>query len=369
MDERGIWHNWDGIQVVDYVNPLYTDDGVPLIDVTYSNPGLRFTDFDEYQQSQGNVILQQIQSQWNGLKSATIGFHLIKYKVFQDVQSELNELNSQLTNFINQNIGKGQYFDPTNVIKVNITQLEQIKKLAVTCNKSASDVTFLDFLIFYTIPTSLFSPALDLLFHQYFLKSKYYPHLTNGVKTPWDSFNEILEGAHFKYKLSYKESTAEDYPSPVTLIDDNDEIQMTLSDLSSGESTIMSLIFALYNSSNDGKFPQVILFDEPDAHLHPSMTDLFLSVVQDVIVKKNKVKVIMTTHSPSTVALAPKDSIYIMSKTLGYPEKAEKAHAIKSLMTGLNSLFVSYENRRQVFVESEYDVMFYEKIYQKLNKI
>ena len=36
------------------------------------------------------------------------------------------------------------------------------------------------------------------------------------------------------------------------------------------------------------------------------------------------------------------------------------------MTNGVPTLSISYENRRQVFVESEYDVEFYERIYQKL---
>lgn len=102
----------------------------------------------------------------------------------------------------------------------------------------------------------------------------------------------------------------------------------------------MALIFALFNSSNHGKFPQLMLFDEPDAHLHPSLTDVFLDVIQRVLIKKHRVKVIISTHSPSTVALAPDSSIYVMDKTLGYPVKQDKSTALKILSNGLASMSI-----------------------------
>ncbi len=128
----------------------------------------------------------------------------------------------------------------------------------------------------------------------------------------------------------------------------------------------MSLALALYNSNFDIEFPKILLMDEPDASLHPSMSKKFLDIIQNVFVKEKKVKVILTTHSPSTVALAPEDSIYIVSKTGIRIEKVNKDKALKILTAGVPSFSVNYENRRQVFVESSNDVNYYEKLYQQL---
>jgi AAA15 family ATPase/GTPase len=43
--------------------------------------------------------------------------------------------------------------------------------------------------------------------------------------------------------------------------------------------------------------------DEFDAHLNPSIAEKFIEVIQTYFVNKG-VQVIMTTHSPSTVAFA-----------------------------------------------------------------
>ena len=46
--------------------------------------------------------------------------------------------------------------------------------------------------------------------------------------------------------------------------------------------------------------------------------------------------------------------------------KTTKDKALKILTFGVPSLSITYENRRQVFVESKNDVTFYERIYEKL---
>jgi hypothetical protein len=115
------------------------------------------------------------------------------------------------------------------------------------------------------------------------------------------------------------------------------------------------------------EYPQVLLFDEIDAPLHPSMTQSLLRTIQTVLVQQHNIKVILTTHSPSTVALAPEDSLYAMRK--GETDrlvKTSKDSALSILMSGVPTLSMSYENRRQVFTESHYDAEFYEFIYEKL---
>lgn len=47
-------------------------------------------------------------------------------------------------------------------------------------------------------------------------------------------------------------------------------------------------------------------------------------------------------------------------------QKANKDAALKFLTAGVPSFSVNYENRRQVFVESKYDLYFYEKIYERM---
>jgi len=130
----------------------------------------------------------------------------------------------------------------------------------------------------------------------------------------------------------------------------------------------MCLLLALYNSNSRYSifFPKLLLLDEPDASLHPSMTKQFLEIIQKVFVEIKNGNVIITTHSPSTVALSPEDSIFIMNKTGVKIGKISKDKAIKALLSGVNSISINYENRRQVFVESKNDVYFYEKVYENL---
>lgn len=90
------------------------------------------------------------------------------------------------------------------------------------------------------------------------------------------------------------------------------------------------------------------------------MTRQFIDVLKTVLVDQYKVRVILTTHSPSTVALAPDESIFIMTRAqtrIGRP--GSKAEAIGLLTSGL--VFVS-AGTKFVLVEDEADAKFYNAI-------
>jgi hypothetical protein len=78
--------------------------------------------------------------------------------------------------------------------------------------------------------------------------------------------------------------------------------------LSSGESIILALIL-LVHSWKDGKaFPKLLLLDEVDASLHPSTSRILMLVLRQMS-QELGMRVVMATHSPTTVALAPEDSL------------------------------------------------------------
>jgi energy-coupling factor transporter ATP-binding protein EcfA2 len=133
--------------------------------------------------------------------------------------------------------------------------------------------------------------------------------------------------------------------------------------MSSGEKVLLRLILWQYFASTDGEFPKLLLLDEPDAHLHPTMTQDFLSTIQDIIINKMGSKVIMTTHSPTTIALAPEESIYWMDRDGIRLQKRGKSDVLRELSEGL--ILVS-ENTCNVVVEDKDDVKFYNSIRDQL---
>jgi energy-coupling factor transporter ATP-binding protein EcfA2 len=186
---------------------------------------------------------------------------------------------------------------------------------------------------------------------------------------PWDFVNEILQAANLNFRINTPDRFDE-RPYEPNLTDQTTGVKVKFNDLSSGEKVLMSFALCLYYARDNRQiveYPQVLLFDEIDAPLHPSMTQSLLRTIETVLIKQHNIKVILTTHSPSTVALAHEESLYAMRK--GESDrliKTSKDSAISILMSGVPTLSINYENRRQVFTESHYDAEFYETLYETL---
>lgn len=355
--------------------PVLNDEKQPLHDIVYSSPGL----MNYYQEiNTQQPLINRIKEQWTSLEPITTAYHRIGDRKFDNYDSEISALNNTISTFFNSIIADNRSYSRPKFKEINKVQLKQLKDLSAKASKKIADIKFIDYLIFYDVPTNVFSSAIDLLFHQFHLKKKYYPNLTENITPPWDVFNSILEKAEFKYRAEYNPSNNEEYPQPVKLINNNKDINnVSLNSLSSGEKTIMALIFVMYHASSNGKFPEVLLFDEPDAHLHPSLTQMFLSVIQDVLIDQQKVKVILSTHSPSTIALSSAKSIYRMDGELGCPV-AENIHdAVRSLSDGMvtvtqdeGNLEITYNLRKTskhiVFTEGITDKIILEIAWSKL---
>jgi len=193
-------------------------------------------------------------------------------------------------------------------------------------------------------------------------------------KPPWIIINEILDQYDLKFQFATIDQTnfAPEAMLSVRLIKTTIEKEINFQDLSSGEKIIIGLIVKLFTSQyyNDKlELPELIVLDEPDAHLHPEMSKLLIDVLQKTFVEKFKLKVIITTHSPSTIALCPDNSIYqLKNEPETTLQKIEKNDALKLLTDFIPTLSIDYNNHKQVFVESPTDVKFYQLIFNKLNQ-
>jgi len=184
-------------------------------------------------------------------------------------------------------------------------------------------------------------------------------HDTFG-KPPWDLLNSALESVGLTYR--FKAPTPAVVPSNQTprLEHISSGESYPISELSSGERTLMTVAMSLYSATNRKDYlrlPKVVLLDEPDATLHPSMISSLIELLSKHFVRDLGINVIMTTHSPTTVALARQESLFIMRKTESprlVPAVSTDA-ALKNLLVGVPTLSVSSDNRRTVLVESPQD--------------
>lgn len=205
----------------------------------------------------------------------------------------------------------------------------------------------------------------DSISHQEFVKNN---------PPPWEIMNKIFDEHNIEFQfqgVDIKEFYS-DIPINFNLVNTKVEKAIDFQGLSSGEKIIIGLITKVFLSEylrEKGKYQRFLVLDEPDAHLHPEMSSLLIDVLQKTFVQKLRMKIIITTHSPSTVALCPEGSIYEMqngkkSKLF----KITKDHALNLLTGSLPTLSIDYQNHKQVFVESDADRYYYQIIYDKLHQ-
>jgi len=190
---------------------------------------------------------------------------------------------------------------------------------------------------------------------------------------PWDFVNGILTTAGLDFKIDHPEleydnlSAPPPYTPKLTKKSTKDEVKFA--DLSSGEKVLMSLAFALYHANDRQiltEFPRLVLFDEIDAVLHPEMQFHIVRIIDENLVQNLGVKVILVTHAPTTVAAAPDDAIFALNSGKSGLHNVPKENALNILLTGLPTLALSYDGRRQVFVESGCDAEIYETAFHAL---
>lgn len=308
----------------------------------------------------------------------------------QLVPKNIDGVNKQVIDGIKSNIW--QQYQQRNR-KVDYQYLEVCKKIAKTNDKDYNSLVLEDIQFYKLTSTDLGSPDMfQLNLGQLFVNYAYNLR-ENRLKTwenekyntkhevlseeefkrkytnPWELINKMLEVAQLDYQI--KGIEPEEYSDNITYQPKYKNkisgAEIDSPNLSSGEKVLMSLAFCLFNSqlNFESNFPVLLLLDEPDASLHPLMTKQFLDIIENVLIKEKNIKVIMTTHSPSTIAIAPEVSIYAMNKTGQRIRKISKDAALKMLTAGIPTLSIDYEKRKQVFVESNIDRQFYEKCYHK----
>src|SRR5690606_25065926 len=104
-------------------------------------------------------------------------------------------------------------------------------------------------------------------------------------KPPWELINEILEKHHidFYFKGIEKRDFTIEAPIDFSIYKKSSNQVIPFIDLSSGEKVIIGLVLKLFTSEyyqEQLTFPELLILDEPDAHLHPEMSKLLLDVLE-----------------------------------------------------------------------------------------
>ena len=152
--------------------------------------------------------------------------------------------------------------------------------------------------------------------------------------------------------------------------------------LSSGEQAIVQFVIWSYGQDFRGNRLNTMVLDEPDAHLHPTMCKMMVEIFSEMSTKKESggggIRIIITTHSPSTVAFTPEGSLFVMQRDVDNNRviKATTSEdAVEILSDGIftfsramsqYTLFSSSPKQNLVFVEGKTDVRHFKKAMEML---
>ena len=117
--------------------------------------------------------------------------------------------------------------------------------------------------------------------------------------------------------------------------------QYDLDSLSSGEKILMALCLVSFNQYLGRRRPKLLLLDELDAVLHPSMVTALVALLKDLFVSQGT-KVLMASHSPMTVAALDEADVFRVARTGDRVKvsRATKSEAINELSEGLATVDV-----------------------------
>ena len=113
----------------------------------------------------------------------------------------------------------------------------------------------------------------------------------------------------------------------------------SLNSLSSGEKILMSLCLAAFNQAMGQGRPKLLLFDELDAVLHPSMISSFIRGLKTQFVDRGT-HIMLATHSVTTVSILEDDEIYRLARN-GHAidiQPVPKSDAVLDLSEGLATI-------------------------------
>lgn len=169
--------------------------------------------------------------------------------------------------------------------------------------------------------------------------------------SPWNFVNNMLREFGLSHSISHPIFQAGDFVRShvisfqAKLFIDGEEIDFD--DLSSGEKILCALAITVYQD-NKSKFPELLLLDEVDASLHPSMIQNLLNVINNIFIKNN-CKVILATHSPTTAALVPEESLFEVQK--GKEQQKIRKISKKDAVNLLSEGFITLDKAMRIWEE------------------
>ncbi|MYD93237.1 MAG: ATP-binding protein [Chloroflexi bacterium] len=167
---------------------------------------------------------------------------------------------------------------------------------------------------------------------------------------PWDALRDVLarmreeagEDGLFDFEFSDPENHAidignfEQFGFRAEMTNRTTGAQYDLSSLSSGEKILMAMCLIAFNQYLGRRRPKLLLLDEVDAVLHPSMVAALVTALKSLFVAHGTM-VFMTSHCPITVASLEESDVFRLSRRQGHVEvkRTTRAEATRELSEGI----------------------------------
>ena len=167
---------------------------------------------------------------------------------------------------------------------------------------------------------------------------------------PWETLREIMsemqdasgDDGLFDFDFSDPDnlelnmSNYEQFSFVAVMTNRTSNTHYNLDSLSSGEKILMALCLVSFNQHLGRLRPKLLLLDELDAFLHPSMLAALVRTLTTLFVARGT-KVMLTSHSPMTVAALDESAIFRVVRTGDHihVSRATKSEAIDELSEGL----------------------------------
>ncbi|WP_147676657.1 AAA family ATPase [Algibacter pacificus] len=191
------------------------------------------------------------------------------------------------------------------------------------------------------------------------------------TKKLWEKINEELNkyntNGYFKYKLVRPQIYDSNYEIAFKRFDNTSNTHIYFDSLSSGEKIIFELI-CYYFAAKESKF-EMIMLDEFDANLNPQLAERYINVIKEQF--KN-IKVVLTTHSPSTVVEVEPNELFELTDSREL-KCANNEDGKKNILQRLAPKFVYHgefgiledvfnkKYEKVIFLEGKGDVLNFEK--------
>lgn len=186
---------------------------------------------------------------------------------------------------------------------------------------------------------------------------------------PWDQVNALLASLNMHFRVEPPDMPGQDYE--LLCIPAEGGTRLAPRDLSSGEQAALALVATFVTTVHLGRAhrvqpraPDLLLLDEPDAHLHPSLVKDYLDHL-GVLVEQHGTQVIMVTHRPDTIALAPDAALFEMKRD-SQGTSIEKSHSKTALIARLAADAIAVlPSVRVILCEDEDDRLFHQAMYER----